>query len=61
MDESLQPPGPQNVILFGHRVVANVIRRAEIVKDGEAWRAAIHGGLEELDMTEPLNYKRRSH
>ena len=24
----------------------------ELVKDGEAWRAAVHGGLKEFDMTE---------
>ena len=33
----------------------------ELVMDREAHHAAIHGGLKELDMTEPLNYKRRSH
>ena len=27
----------------------------EIVKDREAWRAAVHGGHEDLDMTEQLN------
>ena len=27
----------------------------EIVKDREAWRAAIHGGHKESDMTEQLN------
>ena len=27
----------------------------EIVKDREAWRAAVHGGHEESDMTEQLN------
>ena len=27
----------------------------EIVKDREAWRAAVHGGLKELDTTERLN------
>ena len=27
----------------------------EMVKDREAWRAAVHGGHRELDMTEQLN------
>ena len=27
----------------------------EMVKDREAWRAAVHGGCKELDMTEQLN------
>ena len=27
----------------------------EMVKDREAWRAAVHGGRKELDMTEQLN------
>ena len=27
----------------------------EVVMDREAWRAAIHGGCKELDMTEQLN------
>ena len=27
----------------------------EIVKDGEAWQAAVHGGHKELDTTEQLN------
>ena len=27
----------------------------ELVMDGEAWHAAIHGGCKELDMTERLN------
>ena len=27
----------------------------ELVMDREAWRAAIHGGCKELDMTEQLN------
>ena len=28
----------------------------ELVMDREAWRASIHGGLKELDMTEWLNW-----
>ena len=28
----------------------------EMVKDREAWRAAVHGGLKELDTTEGLNW-----
>ena len=27
----------------------------EMVKDREAWRAAVHGGRKELDTTKPLN------
>ena len=27
----------------------------EMVKDGEAWHAAVHGGRKESDMTEQLN------
>ena len=27
----------------------------EMVKDREAWRAAVHGAAKELDMTEQLN------
>ena len=27
----------------------------EMMEDGEAWRAAIHGGRRESDMTERLN------
>ena len=29
----------------------------EILKDREAWGAAVHGGHKELDMTERLNTK----
>ena len=29
----------------------------EIVKDREAWRAAVHGGHKESDVTERLNNK----
>ena len=28
----------------------------ELVMDREAWRAAIHGGRKQLDMTEQLNW-----
>ena len=27
----------------------------EMLKDSEAWHAAVHGGSKESDMTEPLN------
>ena len=30
----------------------------EIVKDREAWHAAVHGGCKKLDRTEQLNKKR---
>ena len=30
----------------------------EMVKDREAWRAAVHGGHKESDTTEPLNNER---
>ena len=30
----------------------------EIVKDREAWHAAVHGGCKKLDTTEKLNNKR---
>ena len=30
----------------------------ELVKDREAWRAAVHGGHKESDTTEPLNNER---
>ena len=29
----------------------------EMVMDEEAWRATVHGGHKELDMTEQLNWK----
>ena len=32
----------------------------EIVKDREAWRAAVHGGSYQLDTTEQLNSNNRS-
>ena len=31
----------------------------EMVKDREAWRAAVHGGHKESDTTEPLNNNER--
>ena len=31
----------------------------EMVKDGEAWRAAVHGVTKESDMTEQLNNEER--
>ena len=33
----------------------NLSRLWEIVKDGEAWCAAVHGGQKELDTTEQMN------
>ena len=33
----------------------NLSKLQEMVKDREAWRAAVHGGRKELDMTEQLN------
>ena len=33
----------------------------EIEKDREAWRAAVHGGHKESDMTEQLNNNRKQH
>ena len=30
----------------------------ELVMDREAWRAAVHGGHKELEMTEPLNWSK---
>ena len=30
-------------------------KRQEIVKDGETWSAAVHGGRKESDTTEQLN------
>ena len=34
----------------------NVSRFQELVMDREAWRAAVHGGHKESDMTEWLNW-----
>ena len=31
----------------------------EIVKDREAWHAAVHGGCKKLDRTEQLNKKKK--
>ena len=36
----------------------NLSRLWEMVKDREAWHAAVHGAAE-LDMTEPLNNKNK--
>ena len=33
----------------------NLSKVPELVMDGEAWPAAVHGGHKELDMTEQLN------
>ena len=33
----------------------NLSKLQEMVKDREAWSAAVHGGCKELDMTEQLN------
>ena len=30
----------------------NLGKLREVVRDRDAWRAAVHGGLKELDMTE---------
>ena len=33
----------------------NLSKLLELVTDREAWHAAVHGGLKELDMTKQLN------
>ena len=40
-----------------HRLSGCVNKHQEIVKDREAWRAAVHG-ITELDTTEQLNNKK---
>jgi len=38
-------------------MVMNLNKLQDMLKDREAWRAAVHGGHKELDMTERLNNK----
>ena len=38
----------------------NLSNLLEIVMDREAWRAAVHGGHSELDMTESLNNNKKN-
>ena len=37
----------------------NLSKLRDIVKDREAWRAAVHGGHKESDITEQLNNKQQ--
>ena len=38
-----------------HSTDINLSKLPEILEDREAWRAAVHGGRKEWDMTEQLN------
>ena len=42
---------------FTNSMDTNVGKLWEMVMDREAWRAAVHGGHKELDMTKQLNNK----